>query len=117
MNRTAFVCLTLVALVLTLYWQTTGFGYVDFDDAEYVRDNVMVRAGLTAANIAWAFRTDFFANWHPLTWLSYMLDATLWGVQQPGWFHLTNILLHTINAVLLYRVMRAMTGAEWRSAL
>ena len=71
---------------------------------------------MTWSNVAWAFSTMTAGNWHPLTWLSHMLDCQIFGLQ-PGWHHLVNALLHGANTVLLFVVLRAMTGTAWRSAL
>ena len=82
----------------------------------YVTHNPHVTGGLTWGNVGWAFRTGYASNWHPLTWLSHMLDAELYGLK-PGGHHLTNLLLHTANAVLLFLLLRRLTRAEWRSGL
>jgi Flp pilus assembly protein TadD len=89
---------------------------VNFDDPVYVVDNPHVRTGLSLANFAWAMTSTEAANWHPLTWLSLQLDAQLYGLQPFG-FHLTNVVLHSINACLLFIALRAMTGAAGRSAV
>jgi tetratricopeptide (TPR) repeat protein len=94
-------------------------GFVNFDDPQYVTKNRRVKDGLSAGGAAWAFITFENANWHPLTWLSLQLDATLWkgpgGKLDPRGFHLTNVLLHAANAALLFLALRALTGAHWRS--
>src|SRR5262245_55355907 len=105
----ALVCAALVGLVLVIYWQTLGFSVVDLDDGRYAAGyNQYVPHGLTTEGVRWAFTTMDEANWHPLTWLSLMLDRTLvkdgWGV-----FHATNVLLHTINTLLLLGVLTSMT--------
>ena len=95
---------------------TLEAGFVIYDDPEYVSDNPMVRAGLTLDGVRWAFTTMHAANWHPLTWLSHMLDATLYG--QAAWgHHLTSVLLHAAATALCYLVFAGMTGAPGRSAL
>ena len=83
---------------------------------EYVYENPQVSRGLTAQGIAWAFTHSHGANWHPLTWLSHMLDCQLYGLSAGG-HHLTNVLLHAATAVLLFLVLRRMTGGFWPSAL
>jgi tetratricopeptide (TPR) repeat protein len=110
--------LGLVLMILVVYGQVCGkdYEFVNFDDETYVTSNPEVRAGLTAKGIAWAFTTFRADNWHPLTWLSLQLDADLYGVNAWG-FHLTNVLLHCANAVLLFLILRRMTGALWRSGL
>ncbi len=104
----------LTALTLAVYLQVAGFDFVRLDDPGYVSDNARVLSGLGGDNLRWAFTTTAQANWHPLTWLSLMLDAELGG-GDPAWFHLTNLALHLINTLLLFQVFRGMTGASWRS--
>lgn len=104
----------LVALIAAAYYPALGFGFLRHDDFGYVSNNLMVRQGLTPRGIAWAFTTFEMTNYHPLTWLSYMLDSNLYGFRAGG-FHFTNILLHAVNAVLLFELLLAMTGAAWRS--
>src|SRR5438477_9266300 len=87
MLRTILICLVLVLAALAVYGPTVRFGYIDFDDSEYVRDNGLVRAGLTWNGARWAFTTGYDSNWHPLTWLSLMIDAQVWGAERPGGFH------------------------------
>ncbi len=110
-----FIYLGLLALIVASYWPVHRFGFVNYDDAEYVAENLRVQAGLTAENVRWAFRTLFFENWHPLTWLSYMLDYQLFGLN-PGAFHLVNVFFHALNTSLLFTVFKRMTGARWPSA-
>ncbi|HEX3747158.1 MAG TPA: tetratricopeptide repeat protein [Bryobacteraceae bacterium] len=112
----ALICLLLAAAVVAIYAQTAGHGYVAYDDDQYVYQNHWVKAGLTAANIAWAFTTFFYANWHPLTWLSYMLDFSLWG-ENPGAQHLVNVAFHLGSALLLFVALARMTRRPWRAAL
>jgi len=90
-------------------------GFVNYDDPEYVTENVHVRAGLSWAGVTWAFAAPHAANWHPLTWLSHMLDAQLFGLSPAG-HHATSVLLHATSAALLFEVLAGMTGAPWRSA-
>ena len=117
MDRLLFVRLLLIALPITVYWQVTGHGFIDFDDPGYVRDNPYVHGGLTGEGIKWAFTTNAEANWHPLTWLSLMLDAELYpgGAQNPRGYHLTNLVLHALNVLLLLEVLFSYTGQFWRS--
>ena len=107
-----------VALALTtlaVFWQLHNYDFINYDDPGYVSENAQVQAGLTCDSIIWAFTTGHAGNWHPLTWLSYMLDCQLFGTN-PGWHHLTNLLLHIANTLLLFAVLKQMTGALWRSA-
>lgn len=109
--------LGLAALVGSTYSGLGQNGFIDFDDDKYVSENPVVGRGLTWAGLGWAFSSVGYAhNWHPLTWLSHMLDVQLFGLD-PGAHHLVNLALHTANASLLFVVLRSMTGALWRSAL
>jgi len=106
----------LAAATLAAYAQCFGFDFVGFDDPQYVTDNARVLSGFTAESVAWAFRTSWMGSWHPLTWLSHMLDAQLYGADPAG-HHATGVLLHVANTVALFAVLRAATGARGRSAL
>ena len=107
----------LLALVtMALYWPATGHDFVNYDDDEYVLDNTHVTSGLTWEDARWAFRSGYAANWHPVTWLSHMLDCQMFGLN-PWGHHLTNVLLHALNAALVFALLRQMTGATWRSLL
>ena len=91
------------------------YPFITYDDRLYVSENPHVLGVLTWSNILWAFTTWHTGNWHPLTWLSLMVDAQFFG-NNAGGFHLTNVLLHAVNSVLLFLVLRQLTGFEWRSA-
>jgi len=99
-----------------LYLPTRDFAYVNYDDVEYVIDNPNMPAGLTWENLRWAFTTSYACNWHPLTWLSHLLDRTLFG-PGPGPAHLVNVLFHAANAVLAFLLLARLTKARWKSAL
>ena len=114
-RREGVICLILVIAILAVYWQVGNHEFVDFDDNEYVTKNRHVQAGLTSDSITWAFTSTHAANWHPLTWLSHMLDCQIYGLN-PGGHHLTNVLLHILNTILLFLIFRRMTGALWKSA-
>jgi tetratricopeptide (TPR) repeat protein len=109
------VILFLVIATALVYGQVWDFDFIHYDDPHYVRDNVIVQNGLTWQGVRWAFTTTAMANWHPLTWLSYMLDCQLFG-PSPGAHHLVNVLFHGINSILLFLILQRMTGARWRSA-
>jgi len=111
----AVVCGALVLAVAAVFGQTLGFDFVDLDDPEYVYENVELQRGLTADGVLWAFTTTQSGNWHPLTWLSLTADYALYGLNPRG-YHLTNVLLHAASAVLLFLVLRRMTGDLWPSA-
>jgi Flp pilus assembly protein TadD len=105
----------LAVSTLLVFWQVRNFDFVKYDDSVYVYENPHVLNGLTADSIWWAFTTGFARFWHPLTWLSLMLDCQLFG-PSPGWMHMENVLLHIINTLLLFAVLKKMTGALWQSA-
>ena len=109
------VVLALVGATLALYGQTWGFDFVLSDDTKYVTSNPWVKAGLSPAGFRWAFTTSHGSNWHPLTWLSLMLDAQLYG-SGPAGFHATNVLLHTLAVLLFYGLLRRTTGRAWPAA-
>ena len=92
-------------------------GFVNYDDPVYVTQNEHVLHGFTYEAVAWSFTTLHFANWHPLTWLSLLIDAQAFGPLQPWGYHFTNVLLHTANVVLLFLVLRRMTRALACSAI
>jgi tetratricopeptide (TPR) repeat protein len=104
----------LFLIVAGLFLPAVSHGFITYDDPRYVTENVHVKSGLTWANVRWAFESTEASNWHPLTWLSYLADDQVFGLQ-PWGFHLTNVLLHALNAALVFVVLRKMTGAPWRS--
>jgi protein O-mannosyl-transferase len=106
--------LVLVLLTAALYWPTTRHGFMVVDDNEYVYDNPWVTGGMSWSAIRWAFTTYHSANWHPLTWLSHQADWSLYGAFAGG-HHLTNVLLHAINTLFLFLLLRKLTGSVWRS--
>jgi Flp pilus assembly protein TadD len=114
-HRILLLCLVLTIAILSLFWQVQNHGFVNFDDDLYVTANPRVQAGLTADGIVWAFTTTHASNWHPLTWLSHMVDCHLFG-SNPGAHHFTNLLLHAANTLLLLLVLHSMTHAVWESA-
>ena len=105
----------LVAVVFVVYWQAGSFEFIALDDPVYVSDNRHVQGGLTAQNVEWSLFGFHDGNWIPLTWLSLMLDTTLFGVR-PGAYHLMNVALHAANAVLLFVFLLRATGYQFRSA-
>jgi protein O-mannosyl-transferase len=113
--QTAFICALLFFLTLAIYWPVHRYDFVEFDDPDYVFDNAVVRAGLTHWGLVWAFVDAHSSNWHPLTWLSHMLDCQLFGVN-PGAHHLVNVLFHCANAVLLFLLLRSLTEKFWPGA-
>jgi len=109
------VCLFLLTAILWVYWPVTDHGFINLDDPDYVTDNRHVRSGLTRENLIWAISATHSGNWHPLTWMSHMLDVEIFGLN-PGGHHLTNLLFHLVNSLLLFSVFRKMTGGLWQSA-
>lgn len=111
---------TIVVLIViacaAIYGQTVGFDFINIDDRPYVWDNPMVRQGLTWDSVKWAFTTGHAGNWHPLTWLSHIIDSQLFQ-GNAGWHHFTNLLLHTANSVLVFVVFNTMTRRIWSSAV
>jgi tetratricopeptide (TPR) repeat protein len=104
----------LVLVTIALYWPATGHDFVNYDDEVHVTRNLQVQRGLTLEGVRWAFLNPLNCNWHPLTTLSHMLDCQLFGLH-PWGHHLTNVLLHGINALLVFALLQQMTGARWRS--
>ncbi|MGD8368845.1 MAG: tetratricopeptide repeat protein [Desulfobacterales bacterium] len=110
------ICLFLAVGVLTVYGQVAGHDFINYDDPDYVTKNPHVRQGLTEEGILWALTAAHSANWHPLTWLSHMLDWELFGPNPMG-HHWTSVLIHLINGILLFLLLEKMTGALGKSAL
>jgi tetratricopeptide (TPR) repeat protein len=113
-RQLAAVCVLLFGLVVWTFLPALHNGFVNYDDDVYVTGNAHVQGGLSLAGAAWAFKSLEVSNWHPLTWLSHMADCSLYGLNPEG-HHLTSVLLHAINTVLLFLALRRMTGAGWRS--
>ena len=115
-TQTIVIYLFLAAISLVVFGQTIRYDFVNFDDDLYVYNAPAIQAGLTAQGIALAFTSQHARNWHPLATLSHMLDCQLYGLK-PGGHHATNVILHIITVLLLFRVLREMTGAVWKSAI
>src|SRR5204863_358093 len=111
----ALTCLGLALMTIAVFWPVRQFDFISFDDPDYVTANPRVRQGLTSEGVKWAFTASRSSNWHPLTWMSHMLDASWFG-NGPAGPHVVNLAWHTANVVLLFLVLRGMTGAHWRSA-
>ena len=114
-KQVLFICLLLALVTVGVYWPVAKQGFINFDDPDYVSSNPRVQAGLTMESIRWAFTSSFSSNWHPLTWLSHMLDCQLYGLRPAG-HHITNLLFHIADSLLLFGLLRCLTGALWRSA-
>jgi Tfp pilus assembly protein PilF len=113
--RTLLVCLALAAGTAILYAPVLGFEFINFDDIEYIVNNYHIRH-FNWQSLAWCFQTTYASNWHPLTWMSHTLDCQLFGMRAGG-HHATSVVLHILNSILLFIVLRRMTGAFWRSAM
>jgi tetratricopeptide (TPR) repeat protein len=100
-----WVYLFLILATGAVYWQVQSFNFVNFDDDQYISNNRHVQQGLTTESIAWAFTTSHAGNWHPVTWLSHILDCQLYGLD-PGWHHVTSLLLHIANSFLVFLLFR-----------
>jgi tetratricopeptide (TPR) repeat protein len=109
------ICLFLAIGTLLIYSRVFFCGFTNYDDPNYITENFHVKTGLSVGNVAWAFTTGHASNWHPLTWISHMVDCQFFGLN-PGGPHAVNLLLHTANTLLLFGVLKRMTGAVWRSA-
>src|ERR1039457_2059402 len=115
-RSTVGICVLLAVVVALVFCQTIWHEFVDYDDGQYFFANPHVETGLSCNNATWAFQTTYASNWHPLTWLSLMLDVELFGTGPAG-PHLMNVLLHAANTVLLFLLLKRLMGAHWRSAL
>jgi hypothetical protein len=115
-NRAALVALALVLVTVALYAPVNHFDFADVDDAAYVTDNLHIKYGLDWDGVKWAFTTFYVANWHPVTWLSHALDCELFRLN-PSRHHNMNVLLHGLDAVLLFWVLLRATGYLGRSAM
>jgi len=106
----------ILALTLAVYAASTNYGFIHLDDYDYVLDNPNVTNGITYASARWAFTTFYACNWHPLTWLSHMLDCEIFGLDARG-HHMTNLLLHLASTLILFLLLHRATGSLFRSAL
>ncbi len=110
------ICLVLALIVWEVFGQTVKAGFVNYDDNRYITENLIVQRGLTLHGLIWSLTYSEIGHWHPLTWLSHMLDCQWFGLQ-PGGHHFTNVLLHGGTVIGLFLVLRSMTGSLWRSAI
>ena len=111
--RSLIIPALLVVVTLAAFADVRNYAFVLYDDTQYVSENPHIRQGL--AGLRWALTSTHASNWHPLTWWSHMLDYQLFGLDPHG-HHLTNLVLHTANTVLLFLALVAMTNSPWRSA-
>ncbi len=109
------ICLLLIFSVVVAFWQVKNSGFVNYDDPRCVPENVHIQRGINSTDLKWAFTTSYAGYWQPLTWISFMLDFKLFGLNPSG-YHIVNLLLHLANSVLLFLILTRMTGAMWQSA-
>jgi tetratricopeptide (TPR) repeat protein len=115
LKRDWWIYVALFLAILAAYGQVYAFQFVNYDDPDYVTENLHVRAGLSTSGVEWAFQSTEYANWLPLTWLSHMLDVELYGLES-GRHHLTNVTLHAITTLLLFALLLKITRDRWPSA-
>src|SRR5512145_1884127 len=113
-RRRALFCAALVVATLALYAPVRELPFLNYDDPRYVTQNPPVQAGLEPWSVGWAFTSFHASNWHPLTWLSHMLDVDLFGASPAG-PHVVNALVHALNAALVFLLLFVWTGAGWGS--
>jgi tetratricopeptide (TPR) repeat protein len=107
--------LLMIALILVVYWPVQSYDFINYDDHGYVTSNSLVSTEFTSDSLLKMFRNDYLGNWHPLTMLSHMLDWKLFGPRAGG-HHWTNVVIHIFNTILIFLLLRTLTGALWRSA-
>jgi tetratricopeptide (TPR) repeat protein len=114
-NLSFLICLALTLAILAVFYQVRSFKFISFDDPDYITKNQNIQTGFTLKAIKWALTAGYACNWHPLTWISHMWDWQSYG-SNPAGHHLTNLVLHIANTLLLFTVLRLMTDALWPSA-
>ena len=115
MKQIIWIYIFLATATFIAFWQVNQCDFINYDDPSYVTENIHIRHGISTEAIRWAFTTGYSSNWHPVTWISHMLDVELFGLK-PRWHHLTNLLFHIANTLLLFFVFHRMTKATWQSA-
>ena len=108
------IIIFIIISACSVYAQVLNYDFINYDDDEYITENEFVKKGITEESVVWALTEFHAANWHPLTWISHMIDCQLFGLNA-GRHHLINLIFHVLNSVLLYVVFRKMTGAIWQS--
>lgn len=114
-HSTFLISAGLFLLVLICYWDVQNHTFINFDDPRAIIDNPFIKHGITLKSIVWAFTTNYYDYWHPLPWISHMIDYQLFGLNAGGYL-LVNLILHGLNAILLFSVLKRMTGSVWKSA-
>jgi Tfp pilus assembly protein PilF len=108
------ICIFLMVATFCIYSQVQDHEFINYDDYQYIRDNLKIKSGLSSESVSWAFTTFYGSNWFPITWLSHTLDYQLYGLNPKG-HHLTNLFFHIANALILFIVLSRMTGKLWQS--
>jgi len=116
-RKRSIILLSMALIVITaaVYWQVENHEFLNYDDNDYVYNNIHVTTGITGANIAWAFTSMDASNWHPITWLSHMADVQLYGINPRG-HHLTNVAIHILSTLLLFLLLFRLTSSPWQSS-
>jgi len=114
-QQTYLIAIGLLVITAGVYWRALGNDFVNFDDFHYVTRNAMVEHGLTAQSFVWSFNVGHASNWHPLTWMSHMLDVSLFGMKPMG-HHAVSLLLHLASTVLVFLILGRITKSQWKSA-
>jgi len=115
-NYRIIIISIIIALILFCFYQNLFNGFINYDDGKFVYSNDNVVGGLSVESIIWAFTTTYMGVWHPLTWISHIIDCELFDLNAGG-HHLSSIIFHLLNSLLLFKILSAMTGTTWRSAL
>jgi tetratricopeptide (TPR) repeat protein len=115
LKQNLLISFLLVAVTFVAYWQPGDHEFITYDDHEYVTENEVVQAGLTSEGVKWAFTTGHTGNWHPLTWLSIMVDCQLYGLNRTGHYY-SNLILHVLSTIILFFALKKMSATVWQSA-
>jgi Flp pilus assembly protein TadD len=115
-KQNVLICILLTAATASIYFPVRHYPFINFDDNLYVTDNSHVNTGLNWKNVRWAFTAMTAGNWHPVTWLSHEVDCQIFGLYAGG-HHVTNLMLHGLNALLLFLLLSEGSGFRWRSAM
>jgi tetratricopeptide (TPR) repeat protein len=115
LKQTLLICVALAVVTLIVFWPVHRFDFINYDDTDYVAKNPRIQEGFTSSAIQWAFTESHSSNWHPVTWLSHMLDWQLFG-KNAGGHHMVNVMFHIANSLLLFVLLRRMTQTTWPGA-
>ena len=115
-RRDIIISMMLIVATIVTYWQVGNHQFISLDDGLYIFENPKIRAGMSVEGIAWAFGFTGIAYWHPLTWISHMLDCQLFGLNA-GRHHMMNLIFHLTNSLILFYLFRKITGDSWKSGV